>query len=50
MADKTPQCCGRPMMDVISRKTSLNAYDRTTDTPVWYCADCGRKIKREVPA
>lgn len=48
MADQqAPTCHGRPMLAVISRRTSENAYDRTKDTPVWWCADCHRKIKRE---
>jgi hypothetical protein len=45
--EKTPVCCGREMMAVVSRKTSANAYSRERDTPVYWCPDCHKQIKRE---
>ncbi len=43
-----PVCHGRSMEAVISNRTDTYAYDRTQNTPVWWCPDCGSKIKREV--
>lgn len=40
-------CCGRSMEAVISRSTSANAINPAMDTPVWWCPDCHRQIKRE---
>jgi rubrerythrin len=32
----------------MSYRTSASAVDKTEDTPVWWCADCGRKIRRTI--
>ena len=45
--DTAPICHDLPMIAVISRATSEQAYDCSQDTPVWWCAECHRKIKRE---
>lgn len=51
--DAVPRCycvfakLGRPMLPVVSRSTSNNAINPAMDTPVWWCADCHRQVKRE---
>ena len=45
---RAPICHNRAMWAVVSNRTDLNAYDRNQDTPVWWCPECRRKIKREV--
>lgn len=44
---QSPTCCGRKMLAVASYKTHYQAFDRKQDTPVWWCAECHNKIKRE---
>jgi hypothetical protein len=48
LANAAPLCCNRPMVAVVSRSTSNNAFNPKADTDVWWCADCHAQIKRAV--